>query len=181
MAMLARALLLAAALGWAACGNGTAPAVPGAQLPVEWLTVGGHRITAEIEGLRLGLTFFDPYVAIMDSKRFELARSDDAPLLRQDCVASIIAPEDGTYIIAARETSFAGNGSCTKTSSPAPRMRRSRKACNTAGSSSTRPREMFTKIAEGFIKASSGAPMRFSVCALRGTHRQTKSDSANKA
>ena len=72
----------------------------------------GERITAEIEGLRLGITFFDPYVAIMDAKRFELARSDDAPLLRQDCIASIVAPEDGTYIIAARETSFAGNGSC---------------------------------------------------------------------
>jgi uncharacterized protein len=42
-----RALLLAAALCWAACGNGTPPAVPGAQLPVDWLTVGGHRITVE--------------------------------------------------------------------------------------------------------------------------------------
>ncbi|MGD9722144.1 MAG: PPC domain-containing protein [Pirellulales bacterium] len=72
----------------------------------------GERITAEVEGLRLGITFFDPYVAILDSKRFELARSDDAPLVRQDCVCSVIAPEDGTYIIAARETSFAGNGSC---------------------------------------------------------------------
>ncbi len=40
----------------------------------------GDRITAEIEGLRLGITFFDPYVAILDAKRFELARSDDAPL-----------------------------------------------------------------------------------------------------
>jgi hypothetical protein len=72
----------------------------------------GERITAEIEGLRLGITFFDPYVAILDSKRFELARSDDAPLVRQDCMCSIVAPEDGTYIIEARETSFAGNGSC---------------------------------------------------------------------
>ena len=72
----------------------------------------GERITAEIEGLRLGITFFDPYVAILDTKRFELARSDDAPLVRQDCIASVIAPEDGTYIIEARETSFAGNGSC---------------------------------------------------------------------
>ncbi len=72
----------------------------------------GERITAEIEGLRLGYTFFDPFVAILDAKRFELARSDDAPLVRQDCIASIIAPEDGTYIIEARETSFAGNGSC---------------------------------------------------------------------
>ena len=60
----------------------------------------GERITAEIEGLRLGYTFFDPYVAILDTKRFELARSDDAPLVRQDCIASIVAPEDGTYIIA---------------------------------------------------------------------------------
>ncbi len=72
----------------------------------------GERITAEIEGLRLGITFFDPYVAILDTKRFELARSDDAPLVRQDCIAIVIAPEDGTYIIEARETSFAGNGSC---------------------------------------------------------------------
>ncbi len=72
----------------------------------------GERITAEIEGLRLGYTFFDPYVAILDKDRFELARSDDAPLVRQDCIASIVAPEDGTYVIEARETSFAGNGSC---------------------------------------------------------------------
>ncbi len=72
----------------------------------------GERITAEIEGLRLGNFFFDPYVAILDTKRFELARSDDAPLIRQDCIASIIAPEDGTYIIQARETSFSGNGAC---------------------------------------------------------------------
>jgi hypothetical protein len=72
----------------------------------------GERITAELEGLRLGLTFFDPYVAILDTKRFELARSDDAPLVRQDCIASIVAPADGTYIVQVRETSFAGNGSC---------------------------------------------------------------------
>jgi len=43
-----RALLLAAALCWAACGNGNSPAVPGAQLPVAWLAVGDHRLTAEI-------------------------------------------------------------------------------------------------------------------------------------
>ena len=33
----------------------------------------GERITAEVEGMRLGITLFDPYVAIMDAKRFELA------------------------------------------------------------------------------------------------------------
>jgi hypothetical protein len=45
------ALLLAAALAFAACGNGTPPAVPGAQLPVDWLTVAGHRITVELARL----------------------------------------------------------------------------------------------------------------------------------
>ena len=36
--------------------------------------------------MRLGNTFFDPYIAILDSKRFELATSDDTPLLGQDGV-----------------------------------------------------------------------------------------------
>jgi hypothetical protein len=72
----------------------------------------GDRITAEIEGLRLGVTFFDPYVAILDSKRFELARCDDSPLLWQDAVCSIIAPEDGKYVIQVRESSFGGNNDC---------------------------------------------------------------------
>ena len=57
-----RALLLAAAFA-AACGNGTAPAVPGAQLPVEWLTVDGRRITVEVarapDEQRRGLMFRD--------------------------------------------------------------------------------------------------------------------------
>lgn len=72
----------------------------------------GERITAEVEGIRLGLTLFDPYVAIMNSKRFELASSDDAALVWQDGEASILAPEDGRYIIQVRESAYAGNGTC---------------------------------------------------------------------
>ncbi|MBX3412988.1 MAG: pre-peptidase C-terminal domain-containing protein [Pirellulales bacterium] len=72
----------------------------------------GQRITAEIEGIRLGNTFFDPYVAIMDKGRFELSNSDDAALVWQDGVASIVAPEDGTYYVQVRETAFGGNGAC---------------------------------------------------------------------
>ena len=45
-------------------------------------------------------------------KRFELATSDDAPLLRQDAVASIVAPADGTYVIQVRESAYGGNGAC---------------------------------------------------------------------
>ncbi|WP_397571240.1 PPC domain-containing protein [Schlesneria sp. T3-172] len=72
----------------------------------------GDRITAEVEGIRLGDTFFDPYVAILNESRFELATSDDAALIWQDGVASIIAPADGKYVIQIRESSYGGNGAC---------------------------------------------------------------------
>jgi len=52
------------------------------------------------------------YVAILDSKRFELAASDDAPLLGQDSVVSVIIPADGTYVIQVRESAYGGNGAC---------------------------------------------------------------------
>jgi hypothetical protein len=72
----------------------------------------GERISAEVEGIRLGITLFDPYVAIMDAKRFELASSDDSALVWQDGEASVIAPADGKYIIQVRESAYAGNGAC---------------------------------------------------------------------
>ena len=72
----------------------------------------GQRITAEVEGMRLGNALFDPYVAILDENRFELSRSDDTPLLKQDSIASIIAPSDGHYVVQLRETSFGGSGEC---------------------------------------------------------------------
>lgn len=70
----------------------------------------GERISAEVEGIRLGDTMFDPYVAILNEARFELATSDDAALIWQDGVASIIAPADGKYIVQIRESSYGGNG-----------------------------------------------------------------------
>lgn len=72
----------------------------------------GQRITAEIEGIRLGRTFFDPYVAILDERRFELDSTDDNPLVWQDAVASVVAPADGKYIVQVRESAFGGNGNC---------------------------------------------------------------------
>ncbi len=72
----------------------------------------GDRISAEIEGIRLGISLFDPYVAILDAKRFELASSDDSALLWIDAFASVIAPADGKYILLARESAYAGNGNC---------------------------------------------------------------------
>jgi hypothetical protein len=72
----------------------------------------GERITAEVEGIRLGYTLFDPFLAILNAKRFELAQSDDAALLRQDCLCAIVAPEDGKYVIQVRESAYGGNGAC---------------------------------------------------------------------
>jgi hypothetical protein len=71
----------------------------------------GQRITAELEGIRLGYAFFDPYLAILDADRFELVRKDDSTLLWQDCLCSLIAPEDGRYIIQVRESAYGGDGS----------------------------------------------------------------------
>lgn len=70
----------------------------------------GQRLTAEVEGIRLGMTLFDPYVAILNTKRFELDASDDTALFLQDAVASIVVPEDGDYIVQIRETSYGGSG-----------------------------------------------------------------------
>ncbi|MCR9293743.1 MAG: serine protease [bacterium] len=72
----------------------------------------GEKLTVELEGLRLGTEFFDPFVAILDAQRFELTRSDDAPLLQQDCVCSYVAKESGRYWIEVRESSFGGNDRC---------------------------------------------------------------------
>jgi hypothetical protein len=69
----------------------------------------GERLSVEVEGIRLCTNFWDPYVAIIDSRKFELATSDDTPLGVQDPHASVIIPEDGTYYIEVRDSSYAGN------------------------------------------------------------------------
>ncbi len=69
----------------------------------------GERILVEAEGMRLGYTMFDPYVAIMDENRFQLARSDASALLLHDPVCGILAPEAGRYIIQMRESAYGGS------------------------------------------------------------------------
>ncbi len=77
----------------------------------------GQRISVEIEGLRVATdigtgSYFDPFIAILDAKRFELATSDDTPLLRQDGCLSVVAPADGKYVIQVRESAYRGNPGC---------------------------------------------------------------------
>ena len=71
----------------------------------------GQRLSVEVEAMRLGRVMFDPYVAILDENRFELAVNDDSPLLKRDCATSIIVPEDGPYTVVIRESSYEGNSS----------------------------------------------------------------------
>lgn len=71
----------------------------------------GERLSVEVEGIRLGSSFWDPYLAILDSRKFELATCDDSALLVQDPHVSLIIPEDGTYFIEVRDSSYAGNES----------------------------------------------------------------------
>ena len=68
----------------------------------------GQQISAEVEAIRLSGALFDPYVAILDARRFELAANDDSSLLLQDSVASVVAPADGTYRIEIRDSSYRG-------------------------------------------------------------------------
>jgi len=68
----------------------------------------GQRISLEVDGLRLGYTVFDPYIAILDKDRFEKAFSDDTILHRQDGYCSFVAEYDGDYYVMVRESSYRG-------------------------------------------------------------------------
>ena len=68
----------------------------------------GDRLSVEVEGMRLGRSVFDPYIAVLDTKGKTLAASDDTSLLMQDGALSLLVPEDGSYLILVRETSYAG-------------------------------------------------------------------------
>jgi hypothetical protein len=68
----------------------------------------GQRLSVEIEGLRVAAEFFDPAITIFDSRRFEVATSDDCPLLGQDGCISVVIPADGTYVIQVRESAYRG-------------------------------------------------------------------------
>jgi hypothetical protein len=72
----------------------------------------GQRLSVEVVAMRLGGFLFDPYIAILDQDRFELAVSDDSALGGQDGVCSVQLPSDGKYYVLVRESSFGGNDQC---------------------------------------------------------------------
>jgi hypothetical protein len=72
----------------------------------------GQRLTAEVEGMRLGITMFDPWLAILKKDGHMIASDDDSSLLLEDPLLSIVAPEDGTYIVQIRESAYGGSERC---------------------------------------------------------------------
>jgi hypothetical protein len=72
----------------------------------------GERLAIEVEGLRLGRTFFDPTLRILNADRFELAASDDETITYQDSYCVIVAPTAGRYVIELRESAYRGDGNC---------------------------------------------------------------------
>lgn len=68
----------------------------------------GDRLNVETEAMRLG-QILDTNVTILNKDRFELVGNDDNALSRQDAFVSVVLPEDGTYIIQIRESSYLGS------------------------------------------------------------------------
>jgi len=73
----------------------------------------GQRLSVEVIGLRLHTqTPYDPFLSITKADGTPVIEVDDTGFSRQDPVASILAPEDGKYIITVRDTTNAGPGQC---------------------------------------------------------------------
>jgi hypothetical protein len=68
----------------------------------------GQRLSVEVVGQRAGRGFWDPFVAILNDKRFELATNDDSTLIGQDGRCAVQIPADGKYIVMLREASYGG-------------------------------------------------------------------------
>ncbi len=68
----------------------------------------GQRLSAEIEGVRLGGELTDTALAVFGPDGKEIAAVDDTALFRQDPFASLIAPSDGVYLIQVRHTTYGG-------------------------------------------------------------------------
>jgi hypothetical protein len=73
----------------------------------------GQRLSVEVIGMRLHTqTVYDPFLTITKPDGTPLVQVDDTGFSRQDPVASLLAPEDGKYLVSVRDTTNAGPGQC---------------------------------------------------------------------
>ncbi len=72
----------------------------------------GQRISAEVVGVRLQpREVFDSMLTLSKADGTVLAENDDSSLLQQDPVLSFVAPEDGKYTLALKDSTNAAPGS----------------------------------------------------------------------
>ena len=72
----------------------------------------GQRISAEVVGVRLQpREIFDAMLTLTKADGTMLAENDDSSLVQQDPVLSFVAPEDGKYILALKDSTNAAAGS----------------------------------------------------------------------
>ncbi len=73
----------------------------------------GQRLSAEVIGARLQSgNLFDPYLTITKADGTRVTEVDDTAFTQQDPVASIIAPEDGKYVVTVKDSTNSGQGEC---------------------------------------------------------------------
>lgn len=69
----------------------------------------GQRISAEVQGLRVGRALFDPQLELLGPDGGLLAACDDTSLTRQDPYLSLVAPAAGRYLLRVTESQHTGN------------------------------------------------------------------------
>jgi hypothetical protein len=72
----------------------------------------GGRLSAEVEGMRLGRGVFDPHLSVLDTNGVVLAEAADTWLAMQDPFVSLVAPRDGAYVLQLREATYGGSADC---------------------------------------------------------------------
>jgi Bacterial pre-peptidase C-terminal domain len=72
-----------------------------------------QRLSAEVQAIRLGGEMTDTVLTVFGPDGKVLATVDDTSATRQDPFISLLAPEEGTYAIQIRESSFLGGPSST--------------------------------------------------------------------
>jgi hypothetical protein len=74
----------------------------------------GQRIAAEVVAARLQTQqIFDTSIAITKADGTPLLEADDGAFTRQDPAASVVAPEDGKYVVSIKDSTNSGQGECT--------------------------------------------------------------------
>lgn len=73
----------------------------------------GQRLAVEVIGTRLQTqNIYDPHLTVAKADGTPIAEIDDCAFSRQDPVTSLVAPEDGKYLLMVKDSTNSGPGEC---------------------------------------------------------------------